>query len=85
MVDKSGKPCLAVKFNITPQSHPEFMKGVEKDMSRLAEIKGADSAQAATSIGASIGAALQAIVPVIDQFAAVGPSISWNRALMNYF
>ena len=81
MVGKAGKPCLAVRLNIIPQSHPDFMKGVQEDVSRLAEIKGADAAQTATSIGASIGTALQAIVPVINQFAAVGLLISCDGAL----
>ncbi|KAF7966839.1 hypothetical protein HWV62_36913 [Athelia sp. TMB] len=76
LVDKSGKPRLAVKLNLVPQSHPDFIKSVQEDVSRLAEIKGADTIQAATSIGANIGTALQAIVPVINQFSASHPILN---------
>lgn len=72
MADESGKLLLAVKFNLVTESHAEFMQAVKEEASQLAEAKGADAAQTATTVGAKIGAVLEAMVPVIDNFAGVG-------------
>ena len=74
LIDKSGKPGIAVKFDLVVQSHSDFMKTVDDEVSQLAEIKGADASQIATTIGAKIGTVLEAIVPVLDKFAGVSPS-----------
>ena len=85
MADKSGKPCLAVKFNIAIQSHSEFMQGVNEDVAQLAKVNGIDAAQKATALVPKIGQALEKLVPVLDKFASVSPSISRDEALTDDF
>ncbi|KAF7983537.1 hypothetical protein HWV62_21100 [Athelia sp. TMB] len=71
LVDESGIPWLAVKFDIVIKSHTEFMKDVNNDISQLAKIKGIDAAGAATSLAPKIGTALKNLVPVIDKLASI--------------
>ena len=47
------------------------MKTVDKDLAFLAEIRGADGVQSATTVGEDIGMVLQKIMPIIDNFASV--------------
>ena len=47
------------------------MKTVDKDMMRLRNVNGAGAAQNATNLATQIGAVLERIVPVIDNFAGV--------------
>ncbi|KAF7983626.1 hypothetical protein HWV62_20556 [Athelia sp. TMB] len=74
LVDKSGKPCLVVKIDISIQSLSEFMKSVNEEVAKLTKVKGLDAAQKATTLIPKLGAALEKIVPVIDKFAGVSPS-----------
>ncbi|KZP23273.1 hypothetical protein FIBSPDRAFT_930604, partial [Athelia psychrophila] len=76
LVDESGKLCLTVKFDLVIESHVEFMKAVKKEVSQLGEVKGADAAQRATTVGAGIGTVLKAMVPVIDNFAGAHPILN---------
>ena len=50
------------------------MKGVNEEVAQLAEVKGIDAAQTATTLIPKIGAALEKIVPVLDKFAGVSTS-----------
>ncbi|KAF7979136.1 hypothetical protein HWV62_43369 [Athelia sp. TMB] len=79
LIDKSGKPCLAVKFDLLIQAHLEFMKDVDKQMAQLEKVKGVDAAQALTTIGTKIGTVLLAIVPILDQFSDAHPilKVTW--------
>ncbi|KZP06985.1 hypothetical protein FIBSPDRAFT_1053247, partial [Athelia psychrophila] len=70
LVDTSGTSRLAVKFDLVFESHADFMKAVGEEISQLAKIKGAGAAQTAATIGAKIGTVLEAIVPVLDNFAS---------------
>ncbi|KAF7974088.1 hypothetical protein HWV62_13393 [Athelia sp. TMB] len=71
LVNKSGEPCLAVKFDIVMQSHSEFMKDVNEQVAKLANVKGIDAAQQATTLIPKLGVALEKIVPVLDKFAGM--------------
>ncbi|KAF7975224.1 hypothetical protein HWV62_10178 [Athelia sp. TMB] len=84
LVDKSGKPRIAVKLDLVVQSHSDFMKTVDEEVSQLTGMKGSDAIQIATTIGAKIGTALEAIVPVLDKFAGVGLSDFSNRVLTKW-
>lgn len=66
MVDESGIPCLAVKFNLVTESHADFMRAARDEISQLEKAQGADA-----TVGTSIGSVLEAIMPVIDKFAVV--------------
>lgn len=60
------------------------MKTVDEEVSQLTGMKGSNAIQIATTIGAKIGTALEAIVPVLDKFAGVGLSDFPNRALTKW-
>ena len=64
---------ISIKLDLKPEAHANFMKTVDDDMKLLTMVEGAGAAQHATDLGAQIGAVLQKIVPVIDNFAAVRP------------
>ncbi|KZP15794.1 hypothetical protein FIBSPDRAFT_74790 [Athelia psychrophila] len=80
LIDTDGTSRLAVKFDLIPKSHADFMKAVDEEISQLAKFKGADAAQLATTIGSKMGAVLVAIVPVIDKFASAHPllNVAWT-------
>lgn len=80
--DESGKSRLAVKFDLVKESHSELMKTVDVAISHLTQFKGSEAALMATTTGATLGTVLQAIVPVINQSAAVGSSNFYRGALM---
>ncbi|KZP14608.1 hypothetical protein FIBSPDRAFT_935700, partial [Athelia psychrophila] len=83
LVAKSGTSRLVVKFGRVDGSHADFMQAVDKEMSELAQVKGADATQTATTIGANIVAVLEAIVPVLNKFAGAHPVL--NGAWMVLF
>ncbi|KZP08755.1 hypothetical protein FIBSPDRAFT_1052183 [Athelia psychrophila] len=76
LVAKSGTSRLVVKFNLVAESHTDFMKAVDDTMSQLAKVKRADGAQTATTIGANICTVLDAIVPVLNNFASTHPVLN---------
>ncbi|KZP04730.1 hypothetical protein FIBSPDRAFT_967889 [Athelia psychrophila] len=80
LVAKAGASRLAIKVDVIAKSHEDFMKAVDEDRSQLAEFKGADAAQSAITIGAKLGTALAALIPVIDKFASAHPllNVSWT-------
>ncbi|KAF7972864.1 hypothetical protein HWV62_16906 [Athelia sp. TMB] len=76
LLDKSGKPRLALKFNLAADSHVDFMRVVDSNLSRTARIEGAGSINAIATIGSQLGPVLQKIVPIIDKFTATHPILS---------
>lgn len=58
------------------------MKTVSVAISHLTEFRGSQAALTATTTHATLGTVLQAIVPVINQSAAVGPFDFYSGALM---
>ncbi|KAF7977627.1 hypothetical protein HWV62_3028 [Athelia sp. TMB] len=66
LVNNSGKPFLAVKFDISTQSHYEFMKALNADIVQLAKFN-----EGATTICVEIFSALVAMVPVIDRLGGI--------------
>ncbi|KAF7968339.1 hypothetical protein HWV62_30927 [Athelia sp. TMB] len=61
---------LAVTLDVTLEFRADFMKTVDKDLARLAEVRGADGAQSAVTVGEKIGTIIQKIMPIIDNFAS---------------
>lgn len=71
IVSESSNSRLAIKLDLNVESHEDFMKTVEQQMADLKEHNILDNAEMATSISSKIGMVLQAIVPIIDDFATV--------------
>ncbi|KAF7975428.1 hypothetical protein HWV62_9551 [Athelia sp. TMB] len=71
LIDKSGIPRLALKFNLAADSHVDFMRVVDSNLSRSARIEGAGSINTIATIGSQLGPVLQKIVPIIDKFTAI--------------
>ena len=47
------------------------MKTVDKNLARLAKIRGADDVELVATVGEIIGTILQKIVPIVDDYASV--------------
>ncbi|KAF7980707.1 hypothetical protein HWV62_37169 [Athelia sp. TMB] len=62
---------ISIKLDLVPEAHADFMRTIDSEMKRLNTVKGSGTAQHATDLGMQIGAVLQKIVPVIDNFAAI--------------
>ncbi|KZP14728.1 hypothetical protein FIBSPDRAFT_979699 [Athelia psychrophila] len=61
---------ISVRLDYSSESHAEFMKAIDEDMSRIG-VPGSDAAQAATTIAGQLGTVLQKIVPIVDQFTGI--------------
>lgn len=70
---------ISIKLDLVFEDHAEFMKTVDEDTLHLAKVNGADAAQ--TIVG-QLGTVLQKMVPIIDSFAAVSPSSSLSRIII---
>lgn len=69
--DEKSKSVVAVKFNCAAESLEEFMKTVKNEIPRTLNSDKADDIKRALKVGQDIWAVLQAILPVLDQFASV--------------
>ncbi|KZP14751.1 TPR-like protein [Athelia psychrophila] len=67
------KSRISVRLDHSLESHVQFMKAVDEDMSRIGKVPGSDAAQAATTIAGQLGTVLQKIVPIVDEFAGAHP------------
>ncbi|KZP12494.1 hypothetical protein FIBSPDRAFT_898136 [Athelia psychrophila] len=83
LVEKSGDSRLAIKFDLVAESHEAFMKAVDEEMRQLAKVKGA-GAQTATSLVATIGTALEAIVPVLDKLTGAHPIVNGAWIVLSF-
>ncbi|KZP07514.1 TPR-like protein [Athelia psychrophila] len=69
----SVKSRISVRLDYSLESHMQFMKAVDEDISRIGKVPGFDAAQAATTIAGQLGTVLQKIVPIVDEFAGAHP------------
>ncbi|KZP14694.1 TPR-like protein, partial [Athelia psychrophila] len=66
---------ISVRLDYSSESHAEFMKAVDGDMSRIG-VQGSDAAQTTMPIAGQLGTVLQKIVPIVDQFAGSHPVLN---------
>ncbi|KZP27780.1 hypothetical protein FIBSPDRAFT_292580 [Athelia psychrophila] len=73
---------ISVRLDYSSQSHAEFMKAVDEDMSRIG-VPDSDAAQTTIPIAGQLGTVLQKIVPIVDQFAGVSAFLSFQRSILD--